>query len=219
MLDEAVKAWTDLTLAEKGWYAGQLVGAMAAEVAASVAISAASAGAGAGAAAKAVNLPRKLEKLAETNHFFKFLATPRVMNKLKAANARLAHLLGTALCFAAGTPVHTADGLRPIESIRPGDLVWTRRDDGPADAPLVLRAVEAALVTDSSALLHLTVRTCDSFLLPTAPPWFRKPKEPKRWSRQWNNDFGGETDGVAGGGGSFGFLGSPKSGAIDRARK
>ncbi|MGL4463160.1 MAG: polymorphic toxin-type HINT domain-containing protein [Planctomycetia bacterium] len=130
---------------------------MAAEVAVGVALSAATAGAG--AAAKSINLPRKLEKLADKSDVFKFLLTPRVMNKMKAANARLAHLLGTALCFAAGTPVHTADGLRPIESIRPGDLVWTRRDDGPADAPLVLRAVEAALVTDSSALLHLTVRT------------------------------------------------------------
>ncbi|MGL4465786.1 MAG: Hint domain-containing protein, partial [Planctomycetia bacterium] len=133
VLDEAVKAWAGLTPAEVGFYAGQLVGAMAAEVAVGVALSAATAGAG--AAAKAINLPRKLEKLADKSDAFKFLLTPRVMNKLKAANARLAHLLGTALCFAAGTPVHTADGLRPIESIQPGDLVWTRRDDGPADAP------------------------------------------------------------------------------------
>ncbi|MGL4465788.1 MAG: polymorphic toxin-type HINT domain-containing protein [Planctomycetia bacterium] len=159
VLDEAYKEWSHLKPKEIGFYAGQLVGAMAAEVAVGVAMSAASAGAG--AAAKAINLPRKLEKLADKSEVFKFLLNARVMNKLKAANARLAHLLGTALCFAAGTPVHTADGLRPIESIQPGDLVWTRRDDGPADAPLVLRQVEAALVTDSSALLRLTYRTAD----------------------------------------------------------
>jgi hypothetical protein len=27
-------------------------------------------------------------------------------------------------CFVAGTPVHTADGLKPIEQIRPGEQVW-----------------------------------------------------------------------------------------------
>jgi hypothetical protein len=29
-------------------------------------------------------------------------------------------------CFTAGTMIRTASGLRPVESLRPGDLVWTR---------------------------------------------------------------------------------------------
>jgi len=33
-------------------------------------------------------------------------------------------------CFVAGTPVHTKDGLRPIETIRVGDLVLARAEDG-----------------------------------------------------------------------------------------
>ena len=33
-------------------------------------------------------------------------------------------------CFVAGTPVHTKDGLRPIETIAVGDLVLARPEDG-----------------------------------------------------------------------------------------
>ena len=31
-------------------------------------------------------------------------------------------------CFVAGTPVHTSDGLKPIEEIKVGDLVAARSD-------------------------------------------------------------------------------------------
>jgi len=31
-------------------------------------------------------------------------------------------------CFVAGTPIHTQDGLKPIENIQPGDLVWSRSE-------------------------------------------------------------------------------------------
>ncbi|HEX9853410.1 MAG TPA: LysM peptidoglycan-binding domain-containing protein, partial [Woeseiaceae bacterium] len=31
-------------------------------------------------------------------------------------------------CFVAGTPVHTPDGLKPIETLRAGDYVWSRHD-------------------------------------------------------------------------------------------
>ena len=48
-------------------------------------------------------------------------------------------------CFVAGTPVETAGGPRPIESIAPGDLVWTR--DG-------LRPVVDAGLTDAAAPVY-----------------------------------------------------------------
>lgn len=38
--------------------------------------------------------------------------------------------IGTVPCFVAGTMIATQDGLRPIETLQPGDLVLTE-DDGP----------------------------------------------------------------------------------------
>ena len=39
---------------------------------------------------------------------------------------RLGKLLGTAMCFVAGTKVHTADGLKNIEEVRAGDFLVDR---------------------------------------------------------------------------------------------
>ena len=62
---------------------------------------------------------------------------------------------------AAGTPVHTREGLRPIESVRPGDLVLTQPEGGwPGDEP-VYRPVVRTFVTHPDELLHVRYRLDD----------------------------------------------------------
>lgn len=56
-------------------------------------------------------------------------------------------------CFAAGTAVHTADGVRPIESIRPGDRVLSQ-DTGTGS--LAYRPVLAAHRTPDVATMRVT---------------------------------------------------------------
>lgn len=56
-------------------------------------------------------------------------------------------------CFAAGTPVHTATGLRPIEGIRVGDEVWSR-DEHTGKA--ALQRVQQRFVTHNQPILALT---------------------------------------------------------------
>ena len=48
-------------------------------------------------------------------------------------------------CFAAGTPLLTPSGAKPIEQFRPGDLVLSRSEDAP-DGPLEVQQVEAIFV-------------------------------------------------------------------------
>ena len=55
-------------------------------------------------------------------------------------------------CFAAGTPVHTAQGLRPIEDVAVGDLVWARDDLTGEDG---LRTVRRKFVTPRRAVLSV----------------------------------------------------------------
>jgi hypothetical protein len=45
------------------------------------------------------------------------------------------------VCFAAGTPLRTPDGAKPIETVRPGDLVLSR-DEGRPDGLVVAKRVE-----------------------------------------------------------------------------
>ena len=63
------------------------------------------------------------------------------------------------ICFVAGTKVHTPDGLRDIETIRPGDLVLTRPEDGGPGGDTAYKPVTETFVTRPTELLHLTVRT------------------------------------------------------------
>jgi hypothetical protein len=58
-------------------------------------------------------------------------------------------------CFGAGTLVTTADGLVPIETLDPGDLVLTR---SAPDQPLVERAVTAVWVTPDQPILELWIQ-------------------------------------------------------------
>lgn len=58
-------------------------------------------------------------------------------------------------CFAAGTPLLTPDGEKPIEQFRPGDWILSAPEDDP-NAPLVYRQVEAVFHT-RAALFNLRV--------------------------------------------------------------
>jgi hypothetical protein len=56
-------------------------------------------------------------------------------------------------CFAAGTPLLTPEGAKPIEQFRPGDLVLSRAEDVP-DGPLEAMVVEEVFVR-TGRILHL----------------------------------------------------------------
>jgi hypothetical protein len=59
------------------------------------------------------------------------------------SNADMASSLsGTVVCFAEGTELATPEGLRRVETLRPGDLVWTR-DHGPRAIAGVLKDADA----------------------------------------------------------------------------
>ena len=60
-----------------------------------------------------------------------------------------------AVCFAEGTLVHTEDGLRPIEEIKEGDLVWSRDE---ATGEVALRRVVRTFVTPDQPVLKLVLR-------------------------------------------------------------
>ncbi|MET0342868.1 MAG: polymorphic toxin-type HINT domain-containing protein [Polyangiales bacterium] len=57
-------------------------------------------------------------------------------------------------CFAAGTLVHTAAGDRPIESIAPGDRVWSRDE---ATGALALKPVIRLYITEDAPVLDVQV--------------------------------------------------------------
>ena len=66
-----------------------------------------------------------------------------------------AALKTTKACFPAGTPVLTREGLRPIESLRVGDHVLARSEDGVRQA---WRPVVDTIVTHPDTLYHLRIR-------------------------------------------------------------
>jgi hypothetical protein len=78
----------------------------------------------------------------------------------------IGNVIGTAMlntlreCFVAGTPVHTPGGLRPIESLRAGDLVWSRHDGFGVRAVRARRIVQT-FRTEDRATFRLTVQTAD----------------------------------------------------------
>ncbi len=79
----------------------------------------------------------------------------RVVTQAQATAARL-----EPCCFAPGTLVSTESGERAIETIKPGDKVWTRLEDGTGEA--FLAPVTAAHVRDDRPILRLTVEQADA---------------------------------------------------------
>ena len=75
------------------------------------------------------------------------IALERELNKL----CRSAQIGG--VCFVRGTKIHTKDGLRPIEKLNVGDLVWSRNERTgeesykPIETVVVKKANEIAFVT------------------------------------------------------------------------
>jgi hypothetical protein len=63
---------------------------------------------------------------------------------------------GSGRCFAAGTPVATEHGDRPIESIREGELVWARSE---STGEVALRPVTQRFVTSDSAVIDVELRS------------------------------------------------------------
>ncbi len=57
------------------------------------------------------------------------------------------------MCFAAGTLVETGDGLRPIEEVEVGDLVWARDDETGEEG---WKPITEVFITPDRELLELT---------------------------------------------------------------
>jgi hypothetical protein len=79
-------------------------------------------------------------------------------------------------CFAAGTPVHTEDGLRPIEDVREGDLLWSRSDQ---TGELSLQRVLHRFVTLDRVLLRIQLDAGEGAIeelrvTPPHPFWTRR---------------------------------------------
>ena len=84
---------------------------------------------------------------------------------------------GTALrsfftsCFAAGTPILTPDGPRPIESLRPGEWVYSQPEDSPESRPMPMRILET--MTNHSPLFLLRIGEYEIRTTPEHPFWVR----------------------------------------------
>lgn len=149
---------TDPTMGPKGAeLAGRIIGMVLYNAAESAVLTAATAGASSALAAqKARKIVSRLEEVAKGT-LKKF---PRVEEKIKSAILLWDKVRGSHMCFVAGTPVHTLNGLKRIEDVRVGDLVLTRPEDWTGGAaPADYKPVLQTFVTHPSELLHITVET------------------------------------------------------------
>jgi tetratricopeptide (TPR) repeat protein len=80
--------------------------------------------------------------------FTETVSAPSILFPLAVAGRR------HAACFAAGTPVHTIDGLRAIESIQVGDRVLSQN---PSTGMLAFQPVLAVHLNDPSPTLAMTI--------------------------------------------------------------
>ncbi len=82
---------------------------------------------------------------------------------LQKFSDKLAVVLDTKVCFVAGTPVATPDGLKPIEELSVGDLVLTRNEFAAGDdSDNGYESVTELITTHPSELLELTFSDGDS---------------------------------------------------------
>ncbi len=90
------------------------------------------------------------------------LALPLASRGLGKLAGKFSSALRNMGCFAAGTPILTPDGSKPIEDIRPGDWVMAAPDDDPeasAEPRLVEAAFENYLPTLDIIVNGRTIRT------------------------------------------------------------
>ena len=97
-------------------------------------------------------------------------------------------------CFAAGTPLRTPDGSKPIEQFKPGDLVLSRSEHDP-DGPIEAQVVEETFTT-KAFLSELTVSGHTIKTTAEHPFWVRG----KGWTECKNLKVG---DSLAGEGGRW----------------
>ena len=72
------------------------------------------------------------------------------------------------LCFAAGTLIWTPEGERPIEEIRPGDLVWSRDE---VTGKLTIESVDQTYITSDAPVVAVAVDTETLRATPSHPFW------------------------------------------------
>ncbi|PJI95128.1 intein [Luteimicrobium subarcticum] len=77
-----------------------------------------------------------------------------IKNSLDGFGRKAACKIGFGTCFTAGTLVRTPDGDKPIETLRPGDKVYTH---DPAAGVDVIETIEETFVRTTTTLYHLTI--------------------------------------------------------------
>lgn len=109
--------------------------------------------AGIGTALKSATMPGVIAKLKNVSYIGRFAP---LVTKLDEVAEFMKALSTTKMCFAAGTKVHTAEGLKDIETIRPGDLVLSSDEQ---TGELAHKPVRETVVTHPTRLYHVHYRT------------------------------------------------------------
>jgi hypothetical protein len=107
---------------------------------------------GAEVTAKAAKLTRVVNRLSKVPGF----NLPVVVKALNRLQDVIHWMKKYPICFVAGTPVHTVEGLKNIEDVRVGDLVLSRNEKSPDAAP-ECRRVLSTVVTHPTRLYHVRV--------------------------------------------------------------
>jgi len=110
----------------------------------------------AGRACRALN---QLEAFLDVRKISKTGKLGQAITRIADAISDLRQLLK--MCFVAGTPVHTPAGLRPIESLQPGDLVLSRPEGAGVAGPVRARRVLRTFETHPTELYNLTCQRAD----------------------------------------------------------
>ncbi|REJ96414.1 MAG: hypothetical protein DWQ34_04035 [Planctomycetota bacterium] len=144
-----------MTAEEAAYVTGRILGVVFFEIVAAIFSGGGSTAAKAAKAGKAAKLTRLIRRLESIDA--PILRNRRVQRSLTNLAEFIAWLTNTKICFVAGTPVHTIDGLKNIEDVRCGDRVLTRPDDAsdPHLAPIYKR-VRFTTRTNPDRLYHVT---------------------------------------------------------------
>ncbi|MEM9108896.1 MAG: LamG-like jellyroll fold domain-containing protein [Planctomycetota bacterium] len=140
------EVWDELTNNGDPYQAGRIAGRIVGEVLLTVAT------AGVGTALKGATMVGVLNKLDNIDYLAPVAAA------LQRSRLFYQRLTTTHVCFVAGTPVHTAEGLKPIEDVQAEDLVLSRNE---ATFEQGYRRVVDTIITRPDRLFHLTYRVGD----------------------------------------------------------